>query len=166
MSGSFDCIDMPLAPMGCQLKVHDKTEKRGTWEFHSLNGWYIKMSPEHYFTQRCSIKSTRSKRIRNTVQFQHKKITNHTITHGEKIIHTISNCAKALQDLGDGMGKQEMIDLRKLVDSTKKAIQRDPDFMEREAPSEIQPVTPSVPRVQPVPRVQEEPDNLYRRVTR
>ena len=83
-----------------------------------------------------------SKRISNTVQFQHKNIANPKITHGEKIMHAISNCTKALQVLGDGMGKQEIIDLRPLMDATKKAVRRDPGFMELEAPSDSQPVTP------------------------
>ena len=30
MSGPFDYNKMPLAPMGCQVQVHEKTDKRGT----------------------------------------------------------------------------------------------------------------------------------------
>jgi hypothetical protein len=29
---------MPLAPMGCEAQVHEKTNKRGTWAYHLVNG--------------------------------------------------------------------------------------------------------------------------------
>ena len=38
MSGPFDYNKMPLAPMGCNVQVHEKTDKQGTWAFHSVDG--------------------------------------------------------------------------------------------------------------------------------
>ena len=38
MSGPLDYNKMPLAPLGCQVQVHKKTDKRGIWAFHSLDG--------------------------------------------------------------------------------------------------------------------------------
>lgn len=57
LSGPFDYNKMPLAPMGCESQVHEKTDKRGTWAFHSLDGWYLNTSPEHY---NCSNNSSTS----------------------------------------------------------------------------------------------------------
>ena len=34
LSGPFDYNKMPLAPMGCEPQVHEKTDKRGTWKYH------------------------------------------------------------------------------------------------------------------------------------
>jgi hypothetical protein len=34
LSGPFDYNKMPLAPMGCEAQVHEKTNKRGTWAYH------------------------------------------------------------------------------------------------------------------------------------
>jgi hypothetical protein len=48
LSGPFDYNKMPLAPMGCESQVHEKTDKRGTWAYHLVNGWYLFISPEHY----------------------------------------------------------------------------------------------------------------------
>ena len=31
LSSVFDCKKMPLAPMGCSVQAHEKTDKRGTW---------------------------------------------------------------------------------------------------------------------------------------
>ena len=48
LSGPFNYNKMPLAPMGCKVQVHKKADKRGTWAYHSINGWYLSTSPEHY----------------------------------------------------------------------------------------------------------------------
>ena len=76
LSGPFDYNKMPLAPMGCEAQVHEKTDKRSTWAYHSVDGWYLFTSPEHYRTHNCHIKHTKSERLSDTVQFQHKRITN------------------------------------------------------------------------------------------
>eukprot|EP00804_Cyclotella_cryptica_P009385 CCRYP_018079-RA/>CCRYP_018079-RA protein AED:0.35 eAED:0.35 QI:0/0/0/1/1/1/2/0/420 len=38
LNGPFDYNKMPLAPMGCNAHVHEKTDSRGTWAFHSVDG--------------------------------------------------------------------------------------------------------------------------------
>ncbi len=38
LSRPFDYNKMPLAPMGCEAQVHEKTDKCGTWTYHSVNG--------------------------------------------------------------------------------------------------------------------------------
>ena len=46
LNGPFDYNKMPLAPMGCNVQVHEKSDSRGTWAFHSVDGWYLNTSPE------------------------------------------------------------------------------------------------------------------------
>ncbi len=55
LSGPFNYNKMPLAPMGGEAQVHEKTGKRGTWA-----GRYLFTSPEHYCTHNCHIKHTKS----------------------------------------------------------------------------------------------------------
>ncbi|KAL7486607.1 hypothetical protein ACHAW6_012208 [Cyclotella cf. meneghiniana] len=38
LAGPFDYNKMPLAPMGCEVQVHKKTDKRGTWLFTVSTG--------------------------------------------------------------------------------------------------------------------------------
>jgi hypothetical protein len=45
------------------------------------------------------IKHTKSEQLSNTVQFQHKRITNPTITHADKVMHALADCVKALQSM-------------------------------------------------------------------
>jgi len=92
LSRPFDYNKMQLAPMGCEAQVHEKTDNRGTWAYHSVGGWYLFTSPEHYRTHNCHIKHTKSERLSDTVQFQHKRITNPTITHADKVMHALADC--------------------------------------------------------------------------
>ena len=84
LSGPFDYNKMPLAPMGCEAQVHEKTDKRGTWAYNSVDGWYLETSPEHYRTHLWHIKTTNSERFTDTTQFSHPKITKPAITRAEK----------------------------------------------------------------------------------
>ncbi len=61
LSRPLDYNKMPLAPMGCEAQVHEKTNKRSTWAYHSVDGWYLFTSPKHYRTHNCHIKHTKSK---------------------------------------------------------------------------------------------------------
>jgi hypothetical protein len=137
---------MPLAPMGCNAQVHEKTDKRGTWAYHSVNGWYLFTSAEHYWTHTCHIKHTKNKCLSNTVQFQHKRITNPTITHADKVMLALSECVKAIQGLtGQAKTSQEAKDLQQIVDGTRTTLHKKPQQCNK-------PITP-IDNRQQVPRV-------------
>ena len=178
LNGPFDYNKMPLAPMGCQVQVHEKTAKRGTWAFHSVDGWYLSTSPEHYRTHRCYVKSTRSERLTDTAQFQHKNITNPTLTHGDKLMRAIDDCHRAIKGMGPGTGDTDLHDLRRLLDATSATVQHHHDILHRPAsPAQAPRVPPNgkaqSPRV-PIPTSPRVPDTVHdgdpssspRRVTR
>ena len=106
------------APMGCEVQLHEKTDKRGTWAYHSLDGWYLATSPEHYCTHICHIKTTNIERFNDTAQFSHKIITKPTITHANKIMAAIADCAKAIKNMGSNNGADEMKQLLQLPDKS------------------------------------------------
>ena len=83
LCGPFDYNKMPLAPMGCTVQVHEKTVIRGTWAYHSVDGWYLSTSPDHYRTHRCHIKATKSEWVSDTINFSHKHITRPTTISSE-----------------------------------------------------------------------------------
>jgi hypothetical protein len=153
----FDYNKMPLAPMGCAVQVHEKTDKRGTWAYHSFNGWYLSTSPEHYHTHRCHIKATKSEWVSDTINFSHKHITRPTITHADKVMNAITDCAKAIKDITSSNGAEEMW---QLVELTEQAIHQHSAIANAFATPDS--TTPSVRRVrttiptitQSVPRVQ------------
>jgi hypothetical protein len=116
LNGPFDYNKMPLAPMGCQVQVHEKSDARGTWAFHSIDGWYLSTSPEHYRTHRCHIKSTNCDRLSDTVVFQHKAITHPSLTPADKLMQAVSACAAALK--GITAPTKDINDLKALLDIT------------------------------------------------
>ena len=123
LNGPFDYNKMPLAPMGCQVQVHEKTDKRGTWAYHSVDGWYLNTSPEHYRVHNCYIKSTRNTRLSDTVQFQHKSITNPELTPADKLMQAIANCKAALKGISNHKSNQQMRDLRQIVEQAEAKLQ-------------------------------------------
>jgi len=84
--GSFDYNCMPLAPMGCAVQFHIKLDKRKTWGEHSMDGWYLRTSPEHYRCHIVFVKKTQSKRVTDTVFFKHKYITQPEVKPADVII--------------------------------------------------------------------------------
>ena len=62
VNGKLDYNRMPLAPMGCAAQVHVSPNRRLTWAEHSLDGWYLKTSEEHYRCHVVFIKKTRNLR--------------------------------------------------------------------------------------------------------
>jgi hypothetical protein len=150
--------------MGCEAQVHEKTNKRGTWAYHLVDGWYLFTSPEHYCTHNCHIKCTKSERLSDTVQFQHKRITNPTITHANKVMHPLADCVKALQGMtSSARNSQAAQDLQRIIEATKVQVQAQPDCLADVATSSTTPNTQQVPRVQTpnmsqVPRVQVPPN--------
>jgi hypothetical protein len=140
---------MPLAPMGCEAQVHEKTNKRSTWAYHLVNGWYLFTLPELYCTHNCHIKHTKSKRLSNTVQLQHKCITNPSITHTNKVMHALAECIKAIQGMmGKARNSQAAQDLQGIVDATQAQVQTNPHKFEET-------ITPdNICNTQRVPRLQ------------
>jgi hypothetical protein len=115
---------MPPAPMGCEAQVHEKTNKRGTWAYHLVNGWYLFTSPEHYHTHNCHIKHTKSEQLSDTVQFQHKRITNPSITHAHKVMQALAERVKVIQGMtGKDRNFQAAQDLQCIVDATQACVQ-------------------------------------------
>ena len=97
--------------------MYEKTDKRGTWTYHSVDGWYLYTFLEHYYTHACHIKSTKSKRLTDTIQFKHKRITNPIITHADKIMQAMADCIEAWKGITNSNGKHELIELERLVEN-------------------------------------------------
>jgi hypothetical protein len=166
LSGPFNYSKMSLAPIGCEAQVHEKTDKRGTWAYHLVDGWYLFTSPEHYCTHNCHIKHTKSKRLSDTVQFQHKRITNPSITHAGKVMHALAECIKTIQGMtGKARNSQAAQDLQCIVDAAQAHVQSNPHrFKETITPDHFC-NTQRVPRVNAPASMPIPPTNDNRRIT-
>ncbi len=124
LSGPFDYNKMPLAPMGCEAQIHEKTDKQGTWAYHSIDGWYLFTSPEHYRTHTCHVKATKSECHSDTIHFKHKNITNPTITHTDKVMQALAEYIKTITGATGGTTAQEVKDLQRIVKATQAILHK------------------------------------------
>ena len=109
--------------MGCNMQVHEKTDKRGTWAFHLVDGWYLFTLLDHYCTHNCHVKYTKSDCLSDTVQLQHKCITNPSITHTDKVMRALADCINAIHGMtGKDRTPLATLDLQCIVDATQAHI--------------------------------------------
>ncbi len=135
--------------MECDAQMHEKTNKPCTWAYHLVNGWYLFTSPGNYCTHICHIKHMKSKQLSNTVQFQHKCITNPSIMHTNKVMQALEECIKTIQGMmGKDRNSQAAQDLQRIVNTTQACVQTNlHPYDETSTPDHIS-------KMQQVPRVQ------------
>ncbi len=58
-------------------------------------------------------------------KFQHKCVTNPTITHANKVMQALAECVKAIQGMtvNKAMNSQAALDLQRIVDTTQACVQ-------------------------------------------
>ena len=95
--GSFDYNKTPLGLLGCAVEMHESTNRRKTWDPRSLTGWYVGTLMEHYQCHKIFCKKTRTERISDTVTFQHRYITQPTVTAEDQLIKAIEDLSSALR---------------------------------------------------------------------
>ena len=71
LEGTFDYNKTPLAPPGTNIVVHEKTNKRASWESHNVDGWYLGPAMDHYCCYCVYVISTRAKCNSEIVDFYH-----------------------------------------------------------------------------------------------
>ena len=76
------------------LYIFIKTDKRGSWSPHTVDGWYLGTSPDHYQSHIIYVKGTKADRIPETVFFKHKYLPNPTFTHTDKAVNEQEHYAK------------------------------------------------------------------------
>jgi hypothetical protein len=114
VNGSFDYNAMPLAPLGCKVQMHKSTNRCKTWDPHSLSGWYLGMSLEHYRCHKIFCQKACSEQISDTVFFQHRFITQPTVTPEDQIVKAVGNVTSALQQRINARGQEEMEVLQRM----------------------------------------------------
>ena len=88
---------MRLALLGCAVQMHKSTKQCKTWDVHSLNGWYIGMSDEHYRCHKMYCHKTRLERISDTVFFQHGYLTQPVMTPANAVIKAMGDLQSVLK---------------------------------------------------------------------
>ncbi len=114
--GKMDYNKMPLALLGCAVQMHESTNRQKMWDTHSLNGWYLGTSPEHYRCHNIFCTKTRAERISDTVFFQHWYLTQPVVTPADAIINAMKNLRSIIKN-GPGNFEREEMDILRQMDA-------------------------------------------------
>ncbi len=112
--GVFDYNRQPLAPLGCEVLVHEATARRSTWGQHAKKGWSLGTSAEHYRSHLIFVKDSAAERVCETVFFKHHYITKPKVTHADVVIAAAQNLAKVIQCKPNYAGEENLRGLKVL----------------------------------------------------
>ena len=115
LHGNFDYNRVPLSPLGCVIQIHEDADKRRSWAPHTVDGWYLGTSPDHYRSHVIHVKRTRSERVSKTVFFKHKYLTNPTVSHADRVIAAAKSLYSAIGKTKRGMSDSTMQALQSLI---------------------------------------------------
>ena len=89
---------MTLVLLRCEVLVHDKMHRRGSWAEHASKEWYISTLIEHYRYHIVVVKDTKQERMSDTAFFRHKCITQPKVTTYNIIMVVMNDLAVAVQE--------------------------------------------------------------------
>lgn len=105
---------MPLGPMGCAIQVHQALHRWHTWAEHALDGWFLQLSDEHYQCHVIFIHKTRSEMISNMAFFEHRYITQPTLTPDDFVVQAFVDIYQTLEKKKNRSIKDQAHALQKL----------------------------------------------------
>ena len=73
-------------------------------------------------TQMLYIKATKSERLSDTVQFQHKSITNPTVSPKDKLMNAIAACQQALNNATNDKSNNEINMLQAILNKAREQV--------------------------------------------
>eukprot|EP00957_Ditylum_brightwellii_P185939 14155823-Ditylum_brightwellii.AAC.1 len=85
-----------MAPLGTKVSAHIKPNKRVTWGYHALPGWYTGPVMRHYWCYEVMMKSIGAKHIIDTVRFHHHNIVMLKVTQADLIFKATGDLDKAI----------------------------------------------------------------------
>lgn len=69
LNGEFDYTKTPILPLGTKATIFIPPKDRIIWDCHTIEGYYLRTSLDHYKCHRIYIPETRGVRTSNTVEF-------------------------------------------------------------------------------------------------
>ena len=87
----------PLAPLGCEVKIHENPHKRLTYAPHSVEVWYLVPAVHHYRCYTCYNIDTGGETTPDTIAFfpSFMKMPNYSTS--DMAVYAASDLAKSLQ---------------------------------------------------------------------
>ena len=82
----------------CAMLMHNKLEVRKSWDGHTINGFDIAISSEHYRCFKIWVKEKQSIRLLNAVLYKHQYITMPEITKADSTVVAAQQLMMVLQN--------------------------------------------------------------------
>jgi hypothetical protein len=98
LNGNFDFNRSPLASPGTRVVVHITPAQRPNRGPHSVDGWYVGSSPEHYRCHKCYIPSTFGVRDALTIDWFPHNVPFPRVTTDEYLRQTAHDMLKLIQN--------------------------------------------------------------------
>jgi hypothetical protein len=122
--GQHDYNACPLAPLGCAVEMHVQPSVRETFAPHSVSGFNVGTSLEHYRCYNIWVKDTRSVRVGNTIFFKHKYLTMPTLTNADALLNAANDMQTALWG-GIAQTNDTKVAIEKLMEIFKQNAERE-----------------------------------------
>ena len=84
--GNHNFNKHPLAPVGCKIIIHNRTNKCPSWSDHGSRGFYVGPAIKHYQNYVCFMSETKALRISNTVDFFPTRCADPMMTATERLL--------------------------------------------------------------------------------
>ena len=94
----------PFAPLGAAVELHIMPALPPTWGKHTKSGFYIGTSWEYYRCHKIWLPETTGRCISQTVFFEHRYLTQPTITGTDAILLASDNLCAAIQGVAPNSG--------------------------------------------------------------
>ena len=103
LEGSFSLDATPMAPLGTEVLVHMKPNRRSTWGYHTSKAWYLSHSTNHCRCIIVFVADTGGKHITDTFRFCHHAIFVPTITATDRILHATARLTAAIAGVQEAL---------------------------------------------------------------
>jgi hypothetical protein len=103
LEGSFSFDATPMAPLGTEVLVHMKPNRRSTWGYHASKAWYLSHSPNHYRCIRVLMANTGGERTTNTFRFNHHSIPVPKITATDRTLDATARLTAAIKGVQEAL---------------------------------------------------------------
>jgi hypothetical protein len=97
LEGSFSFNATPMAPLGTEVLVHMKPNRRSTWGYHASKPWYLSLLPNHYRCIQVLMADTGGEHITDTFRFCHHAISVPSITATDRILDATTRLTAAIE---------------------------------------------------------------------
>jgi hypothetical protein len=86
-----------MAPLGTEVLIHMKPNRRSTWEYHASKAWYLSHSPNHYHCIWVLMADTSGERTTDTFRFNHHSIPVPKIMATNRILDATAHLTAAIE---------------------------------------------------------------------